>query len=204
MPTETCSACLLNSRGGGGKAAHRVSSHHLQGSMLFPLHRSRHLQLQLQPSGCWDKPGALPESGSEGCAQGEARRHPALPGCHGWHAPAQVSACPGRASCLPLSAAMPCHAALPYPAMPPCRTLPCHPSVPCHASLPSCHPWQGCRTAAMSPLCWSLNPPSCPAPCRGAPAFRSRGCSQGTAGTSLSGKGLAWGQHQDYPPSLFA
>lgn len=60
----------------------------------FPLRRSWHLQLQLQTSGCWEKLRALPEAGYERCAQGEARGHSALPGCHGRHAPAQVSVNP--------------------------------------------------------------------------------------------------------------
>ncbi|KAM7033655.1 ectonucleoside triphosphate diphosphohydrolase 2 isoform 3-T3 [Acridotheres tristis] len=77
-----------------GKAAHQASFHwssspHQQGAKLFPPHRSWDLQLPPEPSGSWDKPGALPEPGPERCAQGEARGHPALPRCHGWYAPAQ-------------------------------------------------------------------------------------------------------------------
>lgn len=133
---------------GKGKAAHQASSHHLQGAMLFPLHRSWHLQLQLHPSSCWDKLGALPEPGSERCAQGEACRHPTLPRCHSWHAPAQVSACSGHASCLASKAAW--------------GALPCHPAVsPPMAGVEMAK--DSCDLAALPGE--SPRSPSCLAPC---------------------------------------
>lgn len=112
-------SALLNILGGAKLLTeHPPTTHTAAGQCSFPLHRSWHLQLQLRPSSCWKKLRALPEPGSERCAQGEACGDSALPGRYGWHAPAQVSVGSGCASCLASNVtgeALPHHPSIPPP-----------------------------------------------------------------------------------------
>uniref|UniRef100_A0A8C3CHQ0 Ectonucleoside triphosphate diphosphohydrolase 2 n=1 Tax=Cairina moschata TaxID=8855 RepID=A0A8C3CHQ0_CAIMO len=99
-------SALLNILGGAKLLTeHCPTTYMAAGQCSFPLHRSWHLQLQLQPSSCWEKLRALPEPGSERCAQGEACGDSALPGRYSWHAPAQhcklrgLECCPQCSDC---------------------------------------------------------------------------------------------------------
>lgn len=124
---STATLGLSEHPGGGAKPLpeHPPPTPMAAGRCSFPLRRSWHLQLQLQTSGCWEELRALPEPGYERCAQGEARRHSALPGCHSWHAPAQVSINP---AVLPGVWGCPCRDATP-PHLPAALALPL--ALPC-------------------------------------------------------------------------